>query len=397
VLKERGGKLQIDLAHPTEGRVRVSTGYRLDQRVLAEVRHKEVELAILKGASVVSIRSMLMVSAIGARTEVATPQPLRTTLTQRKACSPVGGGISLGELFKLALPVLYADHKSLRSVKGNFEVLCSHFGESRDVRSIDTDECDDFINACRNKEWLEKGLKRKLSSKTINRYNAVLSKLLRFALDRRYINAMPKITRQKERGGRIRYLKPEEETKVLAALAASDHPFDAIMLDLVPVLLDTGLRHTEAYMMKDADIDLRMNTLAVWENKADHPRTVPMTARARAILTRRMGTGWPFGDISEKGEKLGLAVDRADDRWEKMRAAIGLAGDKEFVIHALRHTTCTRLFQAGRDPRRIQKFMGHKSIQTTLKYEHMAPESLKGMETALEAHLTVESSLHIVS
>lgn len=387
MLKERGGVWQIDLAHPAGGRVRVSTGCRTDQRALAEVRHKEAEIALLRGATADAVRDMLRVAAITTGPDTTRSKPMRLHHRPTSERQSGGVGITLGELFTRALPILYTEHKSLRSVEGNFKILTAHFGESCDLRDIDTGAVDEFITACREKRWTENGAQRKLSGKTINRYNAVLSKLLTFAHQRGFITDVPKITRQEESKGRIRYLLPEEEQKVLAAFAASDHPLDAIMLDLVAVLLDAGLRHSEAYAMRDMDVNLRASpaTLAVWMNKADHPRTVPLTARARAILTRRMGTGYPFGDLSELGTKPGLAVDRANDRWERMRKAIGLAHDKEFVMHALRHTTCTRLVQGGVDLRRVQKYMGHLSINTTLKYEHMAPESLNGTERVLES------------
>jgi integrase len=391
MLKQRGGVWQIDIAHPTEGRLRVSTGYRIEQQVLAELRHKEMELMVVKGASVEAIKAVLRLSAVAAPRERSQPMPLLSSVPTHR--QPVyRGGISIGALFELALPVIYMEHKSLRSVQTNYRMVCKHFGEDCDVREIDTEACDDFITACRKRRWIAKGSERRLSGKTINRYMSVLSKLLRFAKDRHYIAEMPKIATQKERAGRVRYLTPDEEQRVLASFAASSHPWDTIMCDLVAVILDTGLRHGEAYRIRDMDVNLSGNTLSVWESKSDRPRTVPLTTRAHAILRRRLNqSGYVFGDLSEGGRDPGVALYRAITRWNLMKRRIGFAGDKEFVIHALRHTTCTRLFQAGRDPRRIQTFLGHRSIVTTLKYEHMGPESLKGMEQALEPQLVTTS------
>ncbi len=47
-----------------------------------------------------------------------------------------------------------------------------------------------------------------------------------------------------------------------------------------------------------------------------------------------------------------------------------------------RHTTCSRLVQAGFPLIVVQKWMGHATIQTTMKYAHLAPDSL---DVALQA------------
>jgi hypothetical protein len=55
---------------------------------------------------------------------------------------------------------------------------------------------------------------------------------------------------------------------------------------------------------------------------------------------------------------------------------MGLSDDEDFVFHALRHTRATRLVQHGVNLRVIQQFMGHKAIQTTLRYAHVSDDML---------------------
>ena len=54
--------------------------------------------------------------------------------------------------------------------------------------------------------------------------------------------------------------------------------------------------------------------------------------------------------------------------------AIREAGVKNFTWHCLRHMFASRLVMAGVDLRTVQQLMGHKTIQMTVRYAHLAPE-----------------------
>src|SRR5262249_41931008 len=54
--------------------------------------------------------------------------------------------------------------------------------------------------------------------------------------------------------------------------------------------------------------------------------------------------------------------------------AVKEAGLKNFTWHCLRHTFASRLVMAGVDLRTVQELMGHKTIQMTVRYAHLAPK-----------------------
>lgn len=50
------------------------------------------------------------------------------------------------------------------------------------------------------------------------------------------------------------------------------------------------------------------------------------------------------------------------------------AGLVDFTWHDLRHTFASRLVMADVDIRTVAELMGHKKIQMTMRYAHLAPE-----------------------
>lgn len=174
---------------------------------------------------------------------------------------------------------------------------------------------------------------------------------------------------------------------VIAYFRNSSVPTDHIMADLVPVLLETGFRVSEALALRDGvtiDWETRMVRVRGHSKvdkrgtaKSSMARAVPMTDRVQVILRRRGPT--PFA---------GLTLGRADKRWSLMRTGIGRGNDPLFKIHALRHTCCNRLVQRGMDTARIQQWMGHADIATTMLYVHGAGLNLDDLRDALQRYAT---------
>ena len=218
----------------------------------------------------------------------------------------------------------------------------------------------------------ETGVKRS----TINRYLAILKTILRYKRQ-----AWDVVRLFKEPKGRIRVLSKEEEQMVVSLLRANVSPrkrqhFEEVS-DLVLVLVDTGMRLNEALALKYADINFNTNLISIWFNKGDRPRSLPMTKRVKGIMETRKGDGVekPFS----------IRDYHAENAWKSIRKLVGLEGDKEFVLHALRHTCASRLVNRGIDLYVVKEWLGHSTIQVTEKYAHLAPEKLAHAAIALES------------
>jgi integrase len=216
---------------------------------------------------------------------------------------------------------------------------------------------------------------RKSYTSTCNRYLAILKTILRFKrLQWDYIKM------GKERKGRIRVFSREEERRAIELLKNSNHSerryFYPEVGDLVEVLVDTGMRLSEALNLRYEDINYTTNLLTIWFNKGDRPRSIPMTKKVLNVFKRRHDRN-PVKPFS-------ISKDQSDGAWRWVRSEMGLKDDREFVLHALRHTCASRLVNKGIDLYVVKEWLGHSSIQVTEKYAHLSPKKLAHAASVLE-------------
>lgn len=262
--------------------------------------------------------------------------------------------VTLGYLGDFVYRTEWAHTKGEVTALRNSEEVVAYFDGDTIVSDIRPIHISEFVSTLRDLGN---------SNGTINRKLAALSKMLTVALRNEWIDTKPHIPRQKEASHRIRWITPDEE------LVMSQHS-DPRFAKLWTLLIDTGLRVGEALRLEPMDIDMGQNRIHVWENKADKPRSIPMTKRVRSILD-----GHDFMDITQ---------DQVTYQWNKMRKALGLTNDAHFVPHICRHTFASRLVQRGVGITVVQQLCGHKTLEVTLRYAHLAPSNLDEAIKTLE-------------
>jgi integrase len=219
-----------------------------------------------------------------------------------------------------------------------------------DVRATDLDR---LVGSLKNRP----GIRGKLSAGTINRYLAAASAVLTFAKKRAYIVGVPSVPWQKETGHRIHWLPEAAEDAVVAALRAAGHPEAALT---VRVLIATGMRWSEFEGLEPAMVDA--GWIKLTETKTDTPRDVPIDADLSSDLRRMLAANSAPG---------------YDTFRHYFKAALKTAGQSDDIsIHSLRHTTATRLVHGGVNLAVVKDFMGHSSLNTTLKYTHVTKSLL---------------------
>ena len=145
---------------------------------------------------------------------------------------------------------------------------------------------------------------------------------------------------------------------------------------MILVAFRHGLRASELTDLRWDQIDFAHATLAVRRVKAGTPATHPIMGdelRALRRLQREQDPQSPFVFTSERGAPFGATgfarlLERAGEA-----AGLGFKAHP----HMLRHACGFALANKGHDTRALQAYLGHKSIQHTVRYTELAPTRFK--------------------
>jgi integrase/recombinase XerD len=120
--------------------------------------------------------------------------------------------------------------------------------------------------------------------------------------------------------------------------------------------------------------------LAVVEGKGGHHRIVPAANRFFGVLGAYLHDERPVASTERvfvvlKGPRRGLPLS-AEGLDEILAGARRRAGLEHATCHELRHTCLTRLREAGMALEAVQAQAGHRSIESTRVYLHLANDWL---------------------
>src|SRR5262245_25081435 len=136
-----------------------------------------------------------------------------------------------------------------------------------------------------------------------------------------------------------------------------------------------GLRASELVALRWSDLELQTGRLHVRRAKGGTPSVHPVSAGESRALRRlqRESPNSPYLFVSERGAPLSIAG------YQRMVARSGEAAGFPFLVHShmLRHACGYKLAADGQDTRAIQAYLGHRSIQSTVRYTALAPDRFK--------------------
>jgi len=251
---------------------------------------------------------------------------------------------------------------------------------------------------------------------TLNRDVAALRSALSWAVKHGYLAAHPLTgldrLSQHDSEAKVRYLTPDEETRLMVALDAREEdlrakrdrfnkwradrghstypdlrkmPFADHLKPMVLISLNTGVRRGELFGLewRDIDFDRSVITVRAATAKSGKQRHIPMNATVRTTLT-----GWRKQTTSTSlvfRSSTGGPFDNVNKAWKAVLKEAGLHG--AFRWHDQRHDFASKLVMRGVDLYVVKELLGHASIMMTEKYAHLAPVQKRAAVEMLDTPL----------
>ncbi len=148
--------------------------------------------------------------------------------------------------------------------------------------------------------------------------------------------------------------------------------------DITVLGLYAGLRADEIFSLKWRDIDLANGLISIKDPKNGTNRAAYINAPIREVMLRRKEEGESKNSFifkSRKGEKIREVSNGFDRAVEKLEFNNGVDDPRDRVVfHTTRHTFASWLAMGGTPLGSIQKLMGHKNIEMTIRYAKYSPD-----------------------
>jgi integrase len=270
----------------------------------------------------------------------------------------LGSGKLADFIEKVFLPWSKANKRSWKHDEFRVRPICEYFG-SKVFREISPLLVEKF-----KRDRRESMTKRETvrSPASVNHELTLLSKIFNLAIDYRVTDSNPctKVRKYHVDNKRYRYLLPEEEPALMAALSGPR----AHLKPLVKVALGTGMRLGEQLRLGWDKVDFSRGVLIVTKTKSGKDRDIPMNPEVHETLRalRDLSTGQGYVFVNPRTGTRVTEVKRG------FGTALRIAGIEGLVWHDLRATFGTRLGEAGYDAFTIAALMGHSDIHTTARY-----------------------------
>jgi integrase len=159
----------------------------------------------------------------------------------------------------------------------------------------------------------------------------------------------------KEAPGRVRYLDPAEEARLLEDATSE-------VRAAMTLAIDTGLRREELFSLQWSQVDLVRGVIATTtRTKSGRARKVPLPLRSRTILgTLPRHLDCPYVLVNPDTRQRYVQMNKG------LKGATRRAGIKGLCWHDLRRTAgCRWLQRDGKSLAEVCGLLGHSSVQVT--------------------------------
>ena len=262
-----------------------------------------------------------------------------------------------------------ASPATIKTYKGTFKRILDYINSDTTINQLDKKFVTSFINFLRTS---------KLSTATINHYLRELRAFSYWCMDYGYIIPRYTITLVKGQES-IKETYSEEELILLLEKPKDIHNFvewrDWAIINWV---LGTGNRIGTIINVKMCDIDLHRGFIYITQQKNKRPNEIPMAFSLNTVLKEYIRR-WRLKAEPEEylfcniyGEKLtSNSLKLAIRKYNHNR------GVQKTSMHAFRHTFAKMWVKNGGDVFKLQKILGHSTLEMTRKYVNLYGADLK--------------------
>ncbi len=267
-----------------------------------------------------------------------------------------------------------------------------HFLEQNNVNQLNnltTEHITEYHNYLQNRSNERRG--GALSSAYINTHFWSIEKFFEFLHHKGMRNLPETNLKRLEIDSLKREILTQQEILELYKIVENkEHTSDKQMalsaqdLILLTIYYACGLRRTEGVNLTLSDINLDTRILHVRKGKNNKQRLIPFSKTSKEYLTNwiyeyrnylitdktenklfinRFGKPTTGGTLLRRLQRI---IDESNNI--KLR-------EKNITLHSLRHSIATHLLANGMDIQKVQKFLGHSSLDTTEIYTHLIEET----------------------
>lgn len=216
-------------------------------------------------------------------------------------------------------------------------------------------------------------LAEKAENGTINRELCVLISVINKCSQLDIIKINPLAGKKVEKlkaNQRMEYFEVNEFKRFIEELSKMD-TYARMSVPVFQTLLMTCSRLSEILELKRTAANFKTNEISIYQGKTKTTKRQDMLPELSKLL-QSLSTNSGYMFTRKDGKPFGdQQIHRIFARGLK---AAGIT--KPLTPHSIRHTACSWLAMAGVPIQKIQAIAGHKNIQSTMVYSHLAPSSL---------------------
>lgn len=189
--------------------------------------------------------------------------------------------------------------------------------------------------------------------------------------------------------GNFSYIRPKKEKKLPNVLSVGE--VKALLgsvgnLKHRAILLLTyssGLRVSEVVRLRYRDLEQGRGVLHVRQGKGRKDRMTLLSEQAMIVVSEYVARYQPDHWLFPGQDPSRPITERSVQKmFEKALLDAGIKRDVS--LHSLRHSFATHLLEGGIDIRYIQELLGHRNVQTTEIYTHVAVKNIRNIRSPLD-------------